>query len=160
MLWMYALDVSCDHNPAIDNSLRNAVQGDDPHLVVDLRHINKGRPGDTFDLLFNKLKKCLEEHAAADERMNNVEHTSNFLSVRDLIEGTPLLSESTVLFAFVPKNSYADSAKYTKEELIFNTRHTKQLRASLMDEHFCAALYRYMREYTIKFRDYCIFLSG
>ena len=83
---MYALDASCDYNPAMDNSLRNAVLGDDPHLVLDLRHINKGRPGDTFDLFFNKLMKWLEEHAAADERMNNVEHTSNFLSDKDLIE--------------------------------------------------------------------------
>ena len=54
------------------------------------------------------LDKILETVTAADERRHNIEH----LSVRDLIEqtikecppppGTPVPSENTVLFAFLP----------------------------------------------------------
>lgn len=56
---------------------------------------------------------------AAHERRHNTEHMSTYISVRDLIEDvkkdlepvTPIPSESTVLFAFGPKNAYLHTAK-------------------------------------------------
>ena len=45
-----------------------AIIGDDPELVNDLRHLNKGRPGDMFQVFFDALEKKVEAMAAADER--------------------------------------------------------------------------------------------
>ena len=60
-----------------------------------------------------------DEISAADERRHGVAHLSNFISLRDLIEqitkdyptGTPIPSETTVLFAFTPKNAYIKTGK-------------------------------------------------
>ena len=34
----------------IDSRVKLATETNDPDLVVDLRHLNKGRPGNMFDL--------------------------------------------------------------------------------------------------------------
>ncbi|XP_052223761.1 uncharacterized protein LOC127839434 isoform X1 [Dreissena polymorpha] len=52
---MYAdltLDASADQNPALDERIRQAILADDVNLVTDLRHLNKGRPNDTFQVFF------------------------------------------------------------------------------------------------------------
>ena len=36
----------------IDERIRLATETDDPELVTDLRHLNKGCPGDTFTIFF------------------------------------------------------------------------------------------------------------
>lgn len=35
---------------------------------------------------------------------------------------------------------------------------TRQLRASHMDDHFCAAMFKYMREYSVLYRDETTFV--
>jgi len=50
-------DATHDQNKGIDERMRQAIIGDDPDLVVDLRHLNKGRPGDTFKVFFDVMKK-------------------------------------------------------------------------------------------------------
>ena len=37
----------------IDERIRLAIVTEDPELVTDLRHLNKGRPGDTFTSFFS-----------------------------------------------------------------------------------------------------------
>ena len=49
-------DASADQNPAIDERVRQAIIDDDPELVIDLRHLNKGRPGDMFQVVFDALE--------------------------------------------------------------------------------------------------------
>lgn len=63
-----------------------SILGSGPELVVDLRHLNKGTPGDTFNVYFNQLEKEVLEVTAADERRHNVRHISQYLSIRDMIE--------------------------------------------------------------------------
>ena len=95
-----------------------------------------------------------------------MEHFSKWISIRDLIEdtakscpeSTPIPSESTVFFSFVPRNAYTKSAKLFKGRV--NLQHkvqTRQLRASHIDEHYCAAIFKYMRHYAVKYRDMCEF---
>ena len=105
---------------------------------------------------------------AADERRHGVAHMSEFLSVRDLIEqvskdlpaDTTIPSESTVLFAFVPNNSHKSSAKFYKSKVNLKFKvQTIQLRNSHVDEHYALAQFKYMREFAVKFRDRCTFLS-
>ncbi|XP_041374668.1 uncharacterized protein LOC121387575 [Gigantopelta aegis] len=156
------LDASSDQNPVIDARVQQAVLAGDPDLVVDMRHLNKGRPDDAFDAFFQELEKQIESITAADERRHNVEHISRFISVRDLIEqvksrlppNTAVPSESTVLFAFVPKNSHTKVAKLYKSRVPLRfTVQTRQLRASHQDDHYCAAQFKYMREFAVKHRD-------
>ena len=60
-----------------------------------------------------------DEISAADECRQGVAHLSNFISLQDLIEqitkdcptGTPIPSETAVLFAFTPKNVYIKTRK-------------------------------------------------
>ena len=58
---------------------------DDPDLAFDLRHLNKGRPGDTFKIFFEKLEKLISEVTAEDDRRNNIAHMSTFISIRFVI---------------------------------------------------------------------------
>lgn len=44
------LDASVDQNPSLDERLRQALLADDPDLIIDLRHMNPGIPGDTFEV--------------------------------------------------------------------------------------------------------------
>ena len=152
-------DATGDQNPDIDGRIRLSVLGSAPNLVVDLRHLNKVRSGDTFKTFFEQLEKEVEDVTAADERRHNIEHVSKYLSVRDLIDevskklpnGTPIPSEATVLLAFVPKNCHANVAKlYTgRINLRFKVQ-TRQLRSNHQDDHYCSALFKYLKEYAIK----------
>lgn len=69
-------DASADQNPGIEQRMRTAVLASDPDLIIDLRHLNKGRPADTFEVFFDTLDHELEELKAADERRHGVEHIS------------------------------------------------------------------------------------
>ena len=118
--------------------MRQAIIGEDPNLVVDLRHLNKGRPGDTFKVFFDTMETKIDEMSAADERRHGVVHSSNFISLRDLIEqitkdcptGTPIPSETTALFAFTPKNAYIKTAKLYKSQFQLKFKvQPRQLRA-------------------------------
>ena len=109
----------------------------------------------------------MEEIAAADERRHQVEHLSEFISVKDLIqqvkanlpENTPIPSESTVLFSFVPKNAHRKAAKLYKSKVPLQFKiQSRQLRSSHQDDHYCAALFKYIRQYAVKFKKLVSFL--
>lgn len=74
-------DASADQNPQIDNRVRITLLGEKPDLVVDLRHLNKGRLGDTFVEFFQALEKEVESLVAADERRHNNTSQNTFPSV-------------------------------------------------------------------------------
>ncbi|XP_033749002.1 uncharacterized protein LOC117333692 [Pecten maximus] len=162
------LDATSDQNPAMDARVRQALLSEDSDLVLDMRHLNKGRPGDTFQVFYDILAAKVEEMCAADERRHNIEHMSAYISVRDLIEDvkkvlepdTPIPSESSVLFAFAPKNAYLHTAKLYKSKVPLQFKiQTRQLRLSHQDDHYCAAQYKYMRHFAHQFRDHVTFLS-
>ena len=70
----------------INERIRLAIETEDPELVTDLRHLNKGRPGDTFTTFFRELEAIVEQLTAADDRCHGIAHMSEFFSVCDLIE--------------------------------------------------------------------------
>lgn len=96
-----ALDATKDQNPTLDSRVRQAILAEDSDMILDLRHLNKGRPNDTFNEFFNILSAKVEELTAVDERRHNVAHFSKYISVKDLISdvendlpnGTPVPSE-------------------------------------------------------------------
>ena len=97
-----------------------AIETRDPELVTDLRHLNKGCPGDTFTIFFHELEAIVEQLTAADDRHHGIANMSEFFSVRDLIEKVkaripeelPVPSVSTVIHSFVPPNVHAKTAQY------------------------------------------------
>lgn len=73
----------------------------------------------------------------------------------NLPPNTLIPSESTVLFAFVPKNAHTQVAKLYKGRVPLRlTVQTRQLRASHPDDHFCAAQFKYMRHFAVQFREH------
>ena len=68
-----------------DARVKVAIETKDPDLVLDLRHLNKGRPGDTFKSFFKELEKLVEEETAADKRRHGISHESQCINIRDLI---------------------------------------------------------------------------
>ena len=92
---------------------------------------------------------------------------NNFISLRDLTEqitkdcptGTPIPSKTTVLFAFTPKNEYIKTAKLYKSQFQLKFKaQSRQLRASHVDDHYCAAQFCYMRQYAVNNRKVTRFL--
>ena len=154
----------------IDARVNLAVATEDPDLVSDLRHLNHGRPADTFKLFLDELTKVVEEQTAVDDRRHGIAHMSQFISIRDLIQqvkfrlpnGTPIPSETTVIYLFAPPNVHAKSAQYYTGKV--NLKHSiqrRQLRAFHTDGHYCNALFRYLREMAIMFRhENSIFISA
>ena len=125
------------------------IETDDPDLTIDLRHLNEGRPGDTFAVFFRELELVVEEVTAADDRRHGIAHMSEFLSIKDLISQvqkrvpaeTPIPSESTVIHAFAPLNILSKTAQYYTGKI--NLKHTvqrRQLRAFHADAHWCNSL--------------------
>jgi hypothetical protein len=80
------LDASVSQNKGIEDRIRQAILSEDANLVTDLRHLNIGRPNDTFSVLFDKLSEKIEEITAADDRRHNIEHLSKYVSVNNLIK--------------------------------------------------------------------------
>ena len=58
----------------IDARVKVAIETEDLDLVLELRHLNKGRPGDTFNNFFEELEKLVEEETAGDERRHGISH--------------------------------------------------------------------------------------
>ena len=129
----------------------------------------KGRPGDTFKVFFDTMETKIDEIFVADERRHGVAHLSYFISLRDPIEqitkdcptGTPIPIETTVLFAFTPKNAYIKTAKLYKSQFQLKLKvKSRQFRASHVDDHYCAAQFRCMRQYALNNREVTTFLCS
>ena len=104
-------------------------------------------------MFYEQLEKQVDEMTAANERRHSIAHFSEYISIPDLIsqvsskcpEGTPIPSESSVLFAFVPKDSHTRTAKLYKGRM--NLQHKvqrRQLQVSHIDEHYCATAFKYL----------------
>ena len=162
------LDASADQNPDLDDRVKFALQTNTYDIVLDLRHLNAGRPSDTFNEFFTTLNGMIDDWTAADERRHGIAHMSQFLSVKDLISevkkrippNAAIPSEATVDFAFAPRNVATLSARHYTGKI--NLRHkvqSRQLRNHHSDAHYCAAYYKYMREMAVNNKEDSILLS-
>ena len=74
-------------------------------------------------------------------------------------EGTAIPSEQWVRLQFWPKNPRTKAAsQYTKRLPVKMMVQKRQFRQNHMDSHYCAAIFRYVREYAVLFRDSSLFL--
>ena len=148
----------------IDERVSEFLSMEDPDVIVDLRELNaNGR--DCFKVFW---EKCSSECTSVQERRHDfVVYMAKAISIRDLIqevtklcpEGTPIPSISWVQLNFCPRNPRASSsARYTSHLEAKHVIQKRQFRKSHPDAHYCASLFRYMREYAIKYRDISCFV--
>ena len=123
-------------------------------LIADLRSLHPGRPGGTFDTYFKHMEEVLESYTAANERRHGTVHMSQWFSLDDLMSqvsakclpDTPIPSKTLVRLQFIPTNPYTRSAlRFTSRFPLQHKIQRRQLRAKHVDDHFCAAQYKYLR---------------
>ena len=95
---------------------------------------------------------------AEDERRHNVAHMSHWSSVKDLVAQAAQLcppetlipSKALVRLQFTPRNPYSHAALSFSSR--FDVQHKiqrRQLRVSHPDDHYCAALLRYLKTLSV-----------
>ena len=110
------------------------------------------------------MQECTTVH---ERRHDSTTYLARALSVRDLVEqvakkcppDTPIPSLQWVHLQFYPKNPRAKTAGiYRKRLSIKMMVQKRQFRKTHVDEHYCAAIFRYLREYTLKYRNLSLLL--
>ena len=154
-----ALDSSVTNHPTTSQRIRAMFLGAEG-LIADLRHLNPGRPGNNFDPFFEQMKNLIEESlVAADDRRHGASHMSQWLSLKDLIkktvekcpDDTPIPSKDLVRLQFMPKNPYTRaSLNFTSRLPIQHKIQRRQLRAKHVDDHYCAALFKYVKSKAVE----------
>ncbi len=162
-----ASGASTTSEAAIDERLKEAMSHEDIDIIVDLREENEWRTG-KYDTFWTKCTEFLQECTAVpDRRHGDVSFMAKAISTRDLIsqvsqrcpEGCPIPSEKRVNLNFCPRNPRAKSSAHYSGRLQAKRMVQKRLfRKSHPDEHYCAALFRYEREFAVKFRDLTNFI--
>ena len=151
----------------IDERVQEALLAEDIDIIIDLRHLNSSSE-DNFSLFWAKCNEYLTTCTTVHERRHDtVSFMAKAISVRDLIEqvskmcpeGTPIPSESWMRFNFFPRNPHTVTAKrYRKQLQAKHVIQKRQFRKTHIDAHYCAALFRYMREYAVKLRSVALFV--
>ena len=141
-------------------------------MVVDLRRLNEGKSS-KFETFWLSLEKVLQNYSeAADARRHGEAHLPVAISIPDLkktvLETIPcdkredvvVPSDECVRLQFIPINEHANSSiKFTKR---FNIKYKVQrrcLRTTHEDDQYTASLFRYLKAFCVKYREYTKLLS-
>ena len=165
-------DCSAAHDlpeSVVDERVREilAMEPEDPSTVVDLREVKHKDTRTKFEVFWSEAQKYINEDlgvAVDDRRHGEVTHLAKAISIRDLREqvshrcppGTAIPSEEWLRLQFWPKTPKARvSLQYTGRLNVRFMVQKRQFRKSHEDEHYASAIFRYVREYAIKLKDYC-----
>jgi len=125
--------------------------------LIDLQEVKCQTSKTKFEVFWEEAKKYINESlgTAVDDRCHGeVTHLAKAISVRDLREQVALLcppgsqipSEEWLRFQFWPKTPRSKvSLQYTGRLYAKFTVQKRQFQSHHDDEHYAAALYRYMR---------------
>ena len=152
----------------VDKRLHEALENEDPDIIVDL-HEGRAEGQTKYDIFWKKCEEFLQECTAVHKRRHGKTcFMARAISVHDLIdqvtsrcpEGTPIPSEAWVKYNFCPRNPRSKSTKHYTGRLNVKRHIQKRLyRKEHPDSHYCAALYRYLREFAVMYRDIAHFIS-
>ena len=141
---------------------------EDTDIVADLRSLN-GKRRTQYDTFWYECQKFLNEDSAVDDRRHgSIVHLSRAISVRDFVEqvkqrcpdDTLVPSDEWVRLQFWPKTaSKSRFLHYTGRFKMKFMIQQRQWRHEHVDSHYAAACFRYIREYAILVRDFCVFVS-
>ena len=168
-------DCSASHDlqeSIIDQRVQEIIQmePEDLNTVVDLQTVKQVESRTKFDTFWSHARLYINEDLGAavdDRRHGEVTHLAKAISVLDLRqqvasrcpEGTAIPSEEWLRLQFWPKTPHAKvSLHYTGS---FNVRfmvQKRQFRKYHEDQHYCAAIFRYLREYAIQLKEYSTML--
>ena len=131
---------------------------EDPDLLVDLRELNSNQ-SDRYKVFWKECDSYLQECTAVHERRHDsATYLAKALSVRDLVEQKvsprhshtfSAVGASTVLPQKPPNQDCCSVPKRLPVKMMVQKR---QFKKSHVDEHYCAAIFRYLREYALQFR--------
>jgi hypothetical protein len=151
----------------MNERISEAITMEDPDIIIDLRECNTNAK-DTFSVFWEKCSEFLGTCTTVHERRHDTTcFMAKAISVRDLVDqvaklcppNTPIPSLSWVQLNFCPKNARARvSNRYTSRLEAKHVVQKRQFRKSHIDAHYCAAIFRYMRDYAIKYREISVFV--
>ena len=153
----------------VDSRVRQAIEMEDPAIVMDLRHLNSGKKS-KYDTFWEECSKYLEETvgtAVDDRRHTNVTHVATAISIRDFRDqvakrcpdGTCIPSIEWVRLQFWPKLPRSKRALHHtgKFQIRFKVQQ-RQFRKDHPDSHYAACIFRYQREYAVSMKEHSMFL--
>ena len=154
----------------LDKRVSEMIDLQDPELITDLRINNQGQP-ERFDVFLQECQKYINQHVetAVDDRRHDavsdsevVVHFAVALNAQDLHtevqkrcpENTPIPSVQWLRLQFWPKrvNSAAAGRYYGTIKVKYMVQ-SRQLRQNHEDMHYASALFRYLKEFCVKFRE-------
>ena len=148
----------------LDERVRAFFELEEPGLIYDLRQLYPGRAS-LYDTFWEKAEEFLEEDigtAVDDRRHTQVVHLAKAISIRDLREqvsnrcqpDTPIPSDEYIRLQFLPRRKNTKTAEYYTGKLdVKRMVQQRQWRKSHEDSHYCACIFRYMREYALLMRE-------
>ena len=148
------------------------IESENPNVAFDMRTLNETESSSTkFDRFFEEVEKFINEFelkAVDDRRHGLISHLAVAMSVKDLHqqisarvpENTNIPSVEWLRLQFMPKNpSLASALEYTgKFPLKFRVQ-SRQFNAFNIDAHYASALQKYVKEFSVKYKDNCVLLS-
>ncbi|RIA82589.1 hypothetical protein C1645_835141 [Glomus cerebriforme] len=120
----------------MEERLRLMMLLEDPSIIIDLR-INNGSQGSNLNIFWEELMDILMRELR--DRINTRLYAK--YQGPSLPSDIFIPSEEWIRLNFAPSNAYTTKAMHE-------------------DEHYCRALFKYEREFNIKYRDYIYFISA
>ena len=146
-----------------------SMEPEDSQTVFDLREVRTSHNVTKFDVFWEEAAKFIEEDvgtAVDDRRHGTVTHLAKAVSIRDFREqvktrvpdGTPIPSEEWLRLQFWPKSKKTRTAlQHTGRLNVKYMVQQRQFRKSHPDEHYAAAIFRYIREFAIMHKEISTF---
>lgn len=151
----------------VNARIRLALTLGDPSIIINLCEHNEGK-SDKYKIFWDIAANFLVGKAsdlvtAVDEcRYDQIVHLATAISIKDLLRqielmclpNTPIPGKQWLRLQFWPKNPiYKNSLQYTGRLLLKFMVQAQQLHANHTDVHYASALFRYEKEFAIKFHD-------
>ena len=148
--------------------MKQAIEMEDPHIVMDLRHLNSGMKAQ-YDGFWDECSKFLEESvgtAVDDRRHTTITHIASAISIRDFRDqvaarcpaDTNIPSIEWIRLQFWPKTPNSKRAiHHTGRFKVRFKVQQRQFRKEHPDSHYAAGVFQYLREYAVFIREHCIF---
>ena len=153
----------------------NKLDMEDPDLIWDLRVNNQGRP-EEFSVFLDECKNYVDgvvQTAVADVQADNdgsqevITHPATASSVPELHkavvagipEGTAIPSQQWLRLQFWPRRTTRAVSRYFtgKLKLKFMVQ-ARQFRKKHVDSHYASALFRYEKEFSLKYQSHVGFI--
>lgn len=159
----------------VNRRVAQLLDTEDPDLAWDLRLHNTGRP-EVYSTFLDECQRYIASavETAVDERCHDtvdnsgevITHLARALSARDLHDevskrcppDTLTPSLQWLRYQFWPRKVSFTSKQYTGRLKLKHMVQSRQFRHNHVDSHYASALFRYEREFAVKYRQHSTFV--